>query len=360
MGDTGQAISGALYVASNIYSWKQAKDMPKLQADANRKVLEMQKRDYDAISETQRGILRASLTTYLNDVDTLLGGGDFENAFPDVAEAAAYVPVDACCIQNATIECNIGATNRTDDYVRHVNRLHEQNDLIHALSFCPDFLINLDILNKSAQRMMRGLLDTGDVVEILTDNSEQAALYGRIGNTRRTTARDFGVSKMRVQAAGRREFRENTAWINSVVSPMQRQGDIRSMAQTPQERVSLALAQAQLIQNSLQNKNNQLSMKSPFLMAQLQLKMQRMIQQLQTKSSEALLVNTHVPDYSAIVFPKLSNTAQLLGGIGSAVSAATSSHFWGAPNQAQDGFGQAQNSQRREPGGSSGSKGGMF
>lgn len=332
------SIAAALYVASNVYSWSEARKMPDRQADANKKVLKLQKEQYDAIEKKQRRILNLAIDTYLSEINALLDGDDFENAFPDTPEAAEYVPVDACCVQGATIECNISHTDRADAYVRYVNRLHEQNDLLHVLSMDPRFLVTLDIQSESIQALTCGNLSVGDVVEVMTDNAEQASLTGRIGSTKRTTARDLGISKMRAQAAGRKEFRESVAWMNSAVSPLQRQGDIRSMMQTPQERIALALHQSQLIQQSLQNKNNALAQKSPYLMAKLQTRIQQYITRLQAKSSEALLTSTHVPNFAATVVPKMDNYSQLVGGIGQAIQAAQTSHFFGGPPQDQGGY----------------------
>lgn len=342
-GDVGLAASAALYVASNIYSWSEAKKMPERQADANKKVLELQKEHYDRISKEMRDILRAAIGGWEIDVNTLLEGVDFEEAFPEVPRAAEFVPVDSCCEQSAAIECNMDKVARADEFYRHVNRMHEQNDLIHALSFDPGFLVNLDIQSKSIQADMRGQMDTSDAIDILTDNAEQAALTGRIGNTRKTTARDMGISRRRLKAGGRAEFREATQWFNSAVSPLSRQGDIREMMTTPAQRIQLALSQAQLIQQSLQNKNNALAQKEPYLMAKLQTRLQNLVTKLQYKASEAMLTNQFVPNYASIVTPNVDNNAQLLGGIGSAIDHANRSHFFGPPAGAQDGFtGQTQ------------------
>lgn len=342
-GDAGQAIAAGLYVASNVFSWSEAKKMPERQADANKKVLELQKAHYDAIAKEKRDILRAGVGQWESDINALLDGADFEEAYPEVPRAAEYVPVDPCCEQSAAIECNMDKVARADEFYRYVNRMHEQNDLIHALAFDPCFNVNLDIQAKSIQANMRGLHDTGDVVDILTDNSEQAALTGRIGNTRKTTARDLGISKMRLKAQGREEFRQATTWFNSSVSPLSRQGDIREMMVRPSERISLALSQAQLIQQSLQNKNNALAQKSPFLMAKLQTRIQNLITKLQMKLNEAMLVSDFVPNYASIVAPKIDNTGQLFNILGSAVDHANRSHFFGPPAQSQDGFtGQTQ------------------
>jgi hypothetical protein len=312
--------------------------MPKKQAEANKEVLRLQKEHYDAISAEQRALLDQAISNYIAAVDAITNGYEFEEAFPDVPEVAEYVPVDVCCEQRAAIECYISHTDRADTYISYVNRLHERNDFIHALAACPDFLVNLDIANKAIQDLMRGILSVGDVVEVLTDAAEQAALLGRIGSTKKTSARDLGISKLRAMAAGRREFREHTAWLNSSVTPLARQQNITEMMVRPQERISWALMQAQLIQNSLQNKNNALAQKAPHLMAELQLKLQKQIAVLQQQSSKALLVNTHVPNYAAVVFPKIDNaTPQLLGNIGALVQNAASSWFLGPPDK-QDGY----------------------
>lgn len=338
-GKSGEAAAAAIYASSNIFSWSEARQMPKRQAEANKEVLRLQKEQYDALQQGMRDILTAAINTYMANINDLLEGDDFEKAFDDVPEAAEYVPVDACCIQGSTIECNISHVERADVLAREMNRRHEQNDLIHALAGDPRFLVTLDIQSQSINDLTRGNLPVGDVVEVLTNNAEQAALTGRIGNARRTTARDLGISKLRAQAAGRREFRESTQWFNTAVSPLSRQMTTQMMMLSPSERVQLALTQSQLIQQSLQNKNNALAKKAPYLMAELQTKLQQIITQLQSKSSEALLQNTALPNPALTVPPPtMNNYSQLVGGIGQALQYANSSHFFGGPPKSQDGY----------------------
>ena len=338
MSGAAEAASAALYVASNIYSWSEARKMPDRQAEANKKVLVLQKQQYDGISAEMRGILNIAIDTYLSEINTLLNGNDFEKAFPSIPQVAEFVPVDACCIQASTIACNVSNADSASNYVKYVNRLNEQNDLVHILSMDPRFLVTLDIQSKSIQDLARGILPVGDVVEILSDNAEMASLTGRIGNTRKTTARDLGISKLRAQSVGRKEFREATTWANSSVSPMQRQHEAGEMMQSVEQRINLALQQSQLIQQSLQNKNNALAQKEPYLLAELQTKIQNNITRLQAKSSEALLVNTHVPNFAATIMPKVDNFSGLVGSIGDSIKAAQTSHFFGPPNKAQDGY----------------------
>ena len=344
LGGAGEAAAAALYVASNVYSWSEARQMPKRQAEANKEVLRLQKEHYDQITAEMRTILQGAVATYIDETNSLIYSDEFISAFPDVPDAAEYVPVDPCCEQLSTIECNISTADRADALSRYVTRLHEQNDLTHALSFNPTFLTDLDMMFQGIQALMRGQSPVGDIIDVVSDNAERAALHGRIGNTKRTTARDLGLSKMRAQAAGRQEFRESTAWVGQAVSPLQRVADIRAMQTGPGERIALALSQAQLIQASLQNKNNSLAQKDPYLMARVQAKVQSHITKLQMKASEALLQNNFVPNYASIVAPKVENTSMLLGGIGSAIQNANSSWFFGAPAKGQEGYrGETQN-----------------
>ena len=94
------------------------------------------------------------------------------------------------------------------------------------------------------------------------------------------------------------------------------------------QRVGLALTQAQLIQNSLQNKNNQLAQKDPHLMAELRVKMDRLLLKLQHEANKGTLVNQFVPNYAAILQPQIQSIAQA---IGDPIGAASQTGFYGPP-----------------------------
>ncbi len=332
-GDAGSIGAAAIFAASNIFSWTQSLLVPGIQAIANIKLMDKQKDQYESIVAAQRQLLGIAVQNYIAGIDSLLPL--YEQAFPEVPEAAEYVPIDACCIQRATIECNIDTTGRSNEFVQAVNRFHEQNDIIRAIVLDPRFLVSADLASLSVQDLLRGRLPIGDVVEILTDNAEQAALYGRIGNTRKSTARDLGISKVRAQAAGRDEFHKNLASMAQSVSPLSRQVSIESMLQTPQQRIALALQQAQLIQNSLQNLNNRNAQKSPYLMAQLQTKLDRTVLKLQFEAQKGLLQNTFVPNYAAALQPAIRSITQA---IGESIPPVNSTHFFGQPGQQEGTF----------------------
>ncbi len=335
-GDAGAIGAASIYAASNIFSWTQSLLVPGIQAAANILLMNKQRSDYDAIVSQQRQLVGIAVTNYDTAINSLLNSQEFENAFPDVPQAAEYVPIDACCIQRATIECNISLTGRSDDYVRAVNRLHEQNDIIRAVVFDPRFLVNMDLQSMTIQDLLRGRLPVDDVMEIVTDNAEFAAMTGRIGNTRQMLLRDLGISRLRAQSLGRREFREMHSHISSAISPNSRQADIREMMQTPAQRIALALTQAQLIQQSLQNVYNRDAQKDPYRMAELQTKIQRTLLKLQFEANKAALVNQFVPNYAAMLQPQIQAVA---GAIGDNIHAVNSTHYFGAPGGQMGGAG---------------------
>ena len=311
------AAAAAINAASTAASWVEALLVPGIQAAANILLMDHQKGQYDEIVDEQRQLIGIAVNNYTNCINSLLP--DYSDIFPDIVEAAEYVPIDACCIQRATIECNIATTDRADVYARNVSRLHEQGDIIRAIALDPRFLVNADLVSFTIQDLLRGKSSVGDVMEVMTNNAEMSALQGRIGNSRRTTARDLGLSKMRSQTAGRREFQTNLASLNRDVSPLTRSGDIRDMMQTPAQRIGLALTQAQLIQNSLQNKNNQLAQKDPYLMAELQTNLSSCITKLNYEANKATMVNQFTPNWASILQPQVNAIA---GAIGAAVSPA--------------------------------------
>lgn len=332
MGDVGAASAAAVFAASNIFSWGQALAVPALQAAANIKILDRQFDQHSRVFREARQMIDVAVNDYVNGVESLLP--DYRAALPDIPEAAEYVPVDPALVQEDTIRSNYGSACKSDEYIQAVNRLHEQNDMIRSVAFDPRFLVNMDIASLSIQDLMRGKLPVSDLMEITTDCAERAAMTGRIGNTRKTLARDLGISSLRAQAFGRQEMREHMSMINRDISSTSRQGSIMSMAVTPAERIGLALTQAQLVQNSLQNKNNTLAQKDPYLFAQLQTRLERLVFKLQFEASKANLTNTSIPNYAAILQPQIQEVADRIGThVGAGIPSATNNNFFGQPPQ---------------------------
>lgn len=332
MGDTGALGGAAIYAASNVFSWAKAVAIPGLQALANIKILDKQNDYYEKSLKTGRQQIDVAVTNYVNGVEGLLP--DYDAAFPDIPEAAEYIPPDPAWLQEDTVRNNYNNLCETDDYIQAVNRLHEQNDIIRAVAMDPRYLVNIDMQSIQIQDLLMGRLPIGDIVEILGDCAERAALTGRIGNTRKLVARDLGISKLRMQATGREELRQSMAMFNRDISPINRQMNLMSMARTPSENIALALTTSQLIQNSLQNKNNTLAQKDPVLMAKLQTRLERLVFKLQMEASKGSMTNTHVPNYAAILKPQIDAIFSKIGGdVGEGIPSASNNNFFGQPPQ---------------------------
>jgi len=330
MGDVGAAAGAAIFAASNIFSWGQALLVPALQAAANIKILDKQNDMYNDSLKTGRAMIDVAVNNYVNGVESLLPS--YASVFPDIPDVAEYVPVDPAWQQEATIRNNYYSLCKTDEYIRAVNHLHRQHDLVRAVALDPRFLANLDIASVTIQDLMTGKLPIGDLMETFTDCAERAAATGRIGNVKLTLARDIGLSKLRAQAFGRREWRDHLSSLNQDVSPIGRQVNVMSMATSPAENIALALTQTQLIQNSLQNKNNALAQKDPYLLAQLQTRLERLVFKLQLEASKGNMINTHVPNYAAILKPQIDAVFDKIGtGVGAGLPSASSNNFYGPP-----------------------------
>lgn len=342
-GDIGLVGSAAIYAASAVVSWASSLLMPAAQAAANLTLMSRQKSDYDKITAVQRTFLSTAISNYIASIDALIP--DFQNALPSVPMAAQYTPVDACCVQGATIECNISHVERAAVWAQSVNHYKDQQAIVRATIFDPNFLTNMSMVSDQICDALRGILPIGDVIDVLSDNAERAALSGRIGSTRKSTLRDLGLSKMRMQSVGREELRRQHAFVATSISSIGRVANIEDLMQTPSQRIALALTQAQLIQNSLQNLYNRNAQKEPYLLAQLQTKLQKVITKLQFEANKATLVNTFVPNYAAILQPAVRSVA---AAIGDRVDPASQNHYYGPPG-AQQGFSTQQASQ---PGGS--------
>lgn len=303
--------AAAIYSTSNIFSWAKALAVPGLQAAANIAILDRQKDHYDDVFNDQQGVVNAAVANYVTCLESLLPS--YQDAYPDVPDVAEYVPVNPCQEQGDTISCNIGHIAEGDRWAQCINRLHEQSDVVRMIAFDPRYLVKVDLYSLSVQDLLRGKLPVGDVMEVMTDTAETACLQGRIGGCRSLTSRNLGLSKLRAQSAGRDEMRREVEMFE-MISPKDRRADIREMMVKPEYRISFALQQNQLIQNSVQNVFNAAAQKAPYLLAQLQTRLQLCTNKLQAEITKLGLTNTYVPNFAAILQPQINAIANTLGG----------------------------------------------
>lgn len=309
VGGLDHAGAAAVYAVSTAFSWAKTLAIPGIQALANIKLLERQNKMFRDIRSDQRQIVTESLDHYVTRVNALFD--DIKDAYPDVPKAARYVPVDPCKEQYRTITCNASSGERANDWAQCINRLNNQSDIARMVFFDPRWVENVDLYAVQVSDLLRGRLPVDFTVPLLADAVELSAFEARNG-TARPTARGLGMSRLRMQATGRDELVAEADMLERV-SPMRRQVDMRDMMQTPQQRVALALTQAQLVQNSLQNLFNRNAEKPPYRMAQLSLRLERAINFLQVEASRASLINASVPNYAAILQPQIHAITNSLG-----------------------------------------------
>lgn len=293
-------------IATNTLSWVKTGLVVAAQAALLKALLDKQKHSYDDISSKQIGYVERALNEYILDVNNNLLP-TFKNAYPDVPQAIAYEPVvPELMVFDQMVE-NIRNLPKTSEYIQQVNYLHRANFVARMVQLSPDFLTNVRLTSYQIRDLLEGRLPVGDVVEVMTDTAEMAALTGRIGAGYKTTARNLGISRLRMQAAGRAAFVEHLAMLNRDVSPISSEASLDQQMISPTNRMNLALQQAQLIQNSLQNAANIAAQKSPHLLAELQTKLQTTIARLQFSANKGNMVNQFVPNYAAVLGPAMNN-----------------------------------------------------
>lgn len=300
-----------IQAASTAGSWVSQLAVTALVAAAQVALLELQKDHYDEIAEKQRDLVEDAIDDYRSCVTSL--ESQFLSSYPDVPDAALYVPVDSCAEQVATIACNIQNLDSAYDYAEKLREYHMLVETARLTVMNATWVADMSLYTGSISSLLRGELPTDDVADILSDVNEQACLRGSLGNVCRETSRSLGLSRLRAQEMGRKGMDQWLESMNRNVSPIARLVDMRELMQNPGQRIALALTQAQLIQNSLQNAMN-LSAQVPLgKTALLQAKIQKCITIMSGGLSKANLVNTYVPNYAAALTPAINQFAGALG-----------------------------------------------
>jgi len=303
---TGAAL---VYSAANQFSWTQHLLIPGLQAAASILVLNRQKQLYEQQASQQRAVIDAAFNAYADRLDSIIAGGELEGAYPDVPQAAEYVPVDPCAEQLANIYCGDRNLSAANEWAQCINRLHEQADIVRAVVLDPRWLENMDMYSIQIGDLLQGKLHPDSLMEVMTDVAEDALATGRVGGVRRLTAARLGIERLRRTRIGQKELSMEADFITRL-SPHKRQADIREMMVTPQQRLGLALTQSQLIQNSLQNLYNRNAQKPAASMERLKLRLDQAVQVMKLQASKANLFGAFVPNYAAILQPQINTVAQ--------------------------------------------------
>lgn len=347
MGSGGKGAAGTV-AAATIYttgrsidtalSWVQSLAVLAAQGIILKSLLDRQKGHYDDITNRQIGLVDTALNNYTLDLHNNLLP-TFQAAFPDVPQAAQYVPVNTQAVVFDQMVENLANMSKTEEYTVRVNTLHRYNYIARLALLSPGFMQNITVAAYQIRDLLNGTMSTGDVVEIISDQAEQDALMGRIGATQKTTHRNLGISRMRAQAAGRRELAENVRMLNQDVSPINLETTIHEQMIDPKNRLALALTETERIQQSLQNVFNTAAQKPPYLLAQLQAKLSAIIAKLTYEANKGNMVNQFVPNYAAVFGPMMQSFFGQFNRTGEAEKTPASKHQAGVHPGEQVGQG---------------------
>lgn len=298
-----ETAAATQYALQNKSNWAKNLLLAGAQAAANIKIVERQKEQYEDISKDRVKLINAALGDYTDRINALLP--DFPNAYPDVPQAAEYVPIDPCAEQLGLIECNIGKTSKAHSWASVVSRYQAQTAYTRLVVLDPRWYTNMEMFALTVGQLLRGEIPQGDMMEVMTESAEVSLATGRMGGNGRSLRRSLMVKRLQIQQAGR-DALKSEAGLMARVSPTSKMASAADMMTTPAQRISLALTQAQLVQNSLQNLFNANAQKPPYKLAQLNLRLEAAINRLQYAASKASMVNSFVPNYAAILQPQIN------------------------------------------------------
>lgn len=305
-GGADHTLAAGVYTAATALSWARTMALPGIQAAAQIKLLERQDSMYRNLRSKQRKLLDTSLSNYYSRLEPIIAS--IRDAYPGVPKHARYVPVDPCQVAGYVADCNQTHMQRAAEWASCVASLNRQADLARIVFFDPKWVENVDLYAVTVGDLLRGRVPVDYRKPLLEDASEQEAFEARMGGLGYRTARSYGLSEGRMRSLGRDELVNELGLLESV-SPVGRAPDMRDLLQKPEQRIAFALTQAQLVQNSLQNVYNAEAQTNPGQLARINLRIERAINMLQFEASKANLMNSHVPNYAAVLQPQINALA---------------------------------------------------
>ena len=303
-------IQAAAHTAASAASWVSRLALPAAEAAATLGLMQYKKNQFDDIEDRRIRFLDNAVSQFCVCMNEIRA--DIRNATDDIPEPAMYQPVSVFQEQWNTALENIEAMPAMAQYARDVSKNNRDSDLIRAVILNPSYYELSEITWSSIGDLMKGILPVGLTVETLTNSANTSITTGRLGRAHGQFRRNVGIIDYRIQKEARQEQRLERSSQNQDVSSLQRQGDVREMVVSPQERVGYALQQAQLLQNSLQNANNACARKPPALLQELQIELTKCQQQLQLEASKAGIIGGFVPDVTSIFNTQIRDAVKSL------------------------------------------------
>jgi hypothetical protein len=301
--------------------------MPALQAAATIAILQYQKGLYDDIAEERIDLMDKAVSNFKASIAAQISAGAFDASFGKKPKAILFQPVDTGALGKISAEDSLKAVPAAQRYMQAANRIMEQDSIVRALALDGRYVCVEDLVSLTISDLLNGHLPVSDVIEIIKDGAEQAAMQGRIGNTHALTMGELGISRLRAKSSGMKMHFEHLQSLNQNVHRVGDRVAIADFIQKPAERLSLALAQAQLIQQSLQNEANITAAGDPTAMGKLQAKMQEAVMTLGTEAQRGNMINQFVPNYAALLAPAINSISEALIGTGAAYDQGTDADY---------------------------------
>lgn len=313
-GAAGSVASATIYtggrIATNGLSWASAAIVGGLFIAGAKALNDDMIGTYNKQTRLEITMVETALKNYIEEMENFIIT-KFQAAYPDKPQVAEYQPILPGTELSRSFQNRMNSLAAAEEYQIAYNHLHRVNYLAQKELCSPGFQRALAMCSKQAIALMEGQLPVDDLRELTVDVAENAALRGMIGNTQAITMRRLGVSTLRAQAAGRAALKDTVDLINATI-PADEIG-VKDLVISPSEEVNIALQQAQLIQQSLQQKYNVAARKAPYLMGELAARLQMAITRLQFEANKANMGQKFVPDYRGVF-------SQLTGGLMNKVS----------------------------------------
>lgn len=186
-------------------------------------------------------------------------------------EAALYQPVDFQESQRQAILQNLANFQDAAALTRQTNNSITNDALKRIAALVPGYQSAVQRYGLAASDLLNGRLPFNDVTQILGDRSAFTSTVGIPGTAGPASLRDLGLSQLQgLQTGG--SILKDMVQMAQTISPVERYATPQQMFVSPIDRIRGDLEQAQLIQQSEQNRNNLAAMGDP--RAQLQLGLQ--------------------------------------------------------------------------------------
>lgn len=170
-------------------------------------------------------------------------------------KVATYQPVDFDAEQINSILANLGAQPDAAELMRVSNGAIDADALTRARKFIPNYEQNMRIEGKNATDLLNGRLPYDDVLDIVSDRQGLSNTLGTPGGSANATLRDLGISRLEAMKTGQGVMQVMVQMADQI-NPVSRRMRGTEMFINPTDRIRATIEQNQLIQQSMQSKNN--------------------------------------------------------------------------------------------------------